>query len=145
MKKRYILGSVIVALLMLVSTQIMFLNTAKSDPTSHTGDANVGMLWISELNVEPAVDSFDFIGIGHVDAMDDWVLWEEGIGNITATWGVTADDNHPEYFITFDLAICNVDDNNEEIGNDTVTRTISENQSCSMDGTLKVELQFSQQ
>ena len=145
MKKRIVLGSVVIALLMLVSTQIVFLNTVKSDPTIHTGDANAGLLWISELFVEPAVSSFDFVGIGHVDARDDWVLWEDGTGNITAEWTIITDGNHPEYFITFDMAVCNVDDDNNEIGNDSVTRTIIANQSSILGGTLKVELQFTPQ
>ena len=146
MKKRIVLGSIIVVLLMLMSSQIVLLNTVKSDPTSHTGDAEVGRLWISELNVESAVDSFDYVGIGRVNATDDWVLWEDGTGNITADWSISTGNNHPEYFVTFDLAICNVDDDNKEIGNDTVTRTITRDQSCVISrGTLKVELQFSEQ
>ena len=50
MNKKYIIGSVLVALLMLVSTQIVFLNTVKSWPSEHEGDADVGDLWITELN-----------------------------------------------------------------------------------------------
>lgn len=144
MKRKMFWGSIVVILLMLLSSQIVFFNTVKSDPSSHTGDADVGRLWISELNVESAVESFDFIGIGHVNATDDWVLWEEGTGNITADWNVDIDNNHPEYYVRFYLIIFNVDldDDDNEIGNATFVKTYSENTSCNEGGTLTVVLEF---
>ena len=144
MKRKIFWGSVIIVLLMLVSSQIVFLNAVKSDPSSHTGDADVGRLWISELNVESAAESFDFIGIGHTNATDDWVLWENGVGNITADWNVDIDNNHPEYHVRFYLMVFNVDimEDDNEIGNATFEKTYNENTSYDESGILTVALEF---
>lgn len=123
MKKRYILGSVIVALLMLVSSQIVFLNTVKSDPTCHYGDAEAGTLWITELNVSSAVNDFDYLGVAHVSAKDDWVCWDDGSGNVTADWEVVIGNNHPEYYVEHSIAVYNVDNDCAGLGTDTFKAT----------------------
>ena len=145
MKKRYVLGSVIVALLMLVSTQIVFLNTVKSDPTRHTGDADVGDLWISELDVSSDLATIDYVGISHVNATEDWVYWQSGSGNINASYSVDIERNHPEYYVIFTFEVINVDDNCNAIGNDTFSKTYNANTDYDESGTLSVALSFTQQ
>jgi hypothetical protein len=105
MNKKYMLGSILCILLMLVSTQTIFTNNVWSNPTQHTGDADVGDLWISELNVAAAELNFEYIGIGHANASDDWVLWTNGTGSINASWSVDIGDNHPEYIVQFALSV----------------------------------------
>lgn len=146
MRKRIVLGSAVVALLMLVSTQIVFLNTVKSEPTAHPGDAEVGNLWIDELDVSAAENHFDKIGIAHVNATDDWVSWTAGTGNITANWSIEVEsENHPEYFVIFSLGVYNIDNENDEVGNDTVTMTIDANSPCDDSGILKITTKFSEE
>jgi len=146
-RKRKILGSAIVVLLMLVSTQIVFLKTAKSEPTRHFGDADVGDLWISELDVSSDITAFDYIGVAHTNATDDWINWPgDGAGYINATWSVDFEPRaHPEYYVIFSFVIFNVDDENTEIGNDTFSKTYNAFQSYDESGTLSAYIQFSQQ
>lgn len=144
MKKKIMWGSVFIALLMLVSTQTVFMNTVKSDPTQHTGDADVGTLWISELNVSSELQTIDYIGISHANATDDWVLWEDGTGNINASWSVDIGGNHPEYFVRFGLTVYNVDDENKIIGNDTFIQTYNANTDYDESGTLTAVIEFTE-
>ncbi|UCD14538.1 MAG: hypothetical protein JSW60_03720 [Thermoplasmatales archaeon] len=146
MKKRYVLGSAIVALLMLVSTQVVFLNIVRSsDPTAHVGDAEIGDLWISELDVSSVLTTIDFIGIGHANAADDWVIWEDGIGNINASWEVDIEAIHPEYYVLLGIVIYNVDENCIEMGNDSFSKTYGAGNSYNESGTLTVALEFTQE
>jgi len=143
MKEKYVLGSVLVILLMLVSTQTMIMNVVKSDPTIHAGDAFVGNLWISELDVSSVLEETDYIGIGHVNATEDYVLWENGQGNITANWTVDIEtETHPEYCIMFSLLVFNIDDNNTELGNDSIMRTYDAEEKYDESGTLLVAIEF---
>jgi len=142
MKKRYILGSVTVALLMLVSTQIFITNTVKSDPSCHYGDADVGELYISELDVSSAVSSFDYVAIAHSDVNDDWVCWEQGEGTVTVDCEVDIDDNHPEYLIMFSMGVYNIDDDCECIGSDSIYESYAEDTSAFDSGTLEVDVSF---
>jgi hypothetical protein len=145
MKKRNILGSAIVVLLMLMSTQTVFLNVVRSDPSEHTGDAFVGNLWISELDVSSDLTTFDDIGIAHVNATDDYCNWPSGNGNITANWSVDIDSiKHPEFFIGLSLVVYNVDDNNSEIGNDSYYKTYNANTTYDESGTFSTSINFSQ-
>ncbi len=145
MKKRIWIASVLVALLMLISSQVVLFYTVKSALTPHPGDADAGDIWISELNVESAISSFDYVGIGHVNATDDWVCWEDGRGNVTASWTVGTGINHPEYWIRIALLVYNIDDDNKEIGNDSVQITRAENSGGESFGTLCVPLVFTPQ
>ena len=146
MKKKYVLGSVIVALLMLVSTQIVFLDIARSsDPTAHEGDADVGDLWISELDVSSELQIVDNIGISHAEAEDDWVIWDDGSGNINASWSLDIERNHPEYYVLFCFAIYNADDECKEIGNISRSKTYNANMDYDESGTLSVAISFTQQ
>lgn len=146
MKRKIFWGSVVVALLMLVTSQIVFLNTVRSDPTRHAGDADAGSLWISELDVSSDLATIDYIGIGHANATDDWVLWQYGTGNITANWSVNIGaGNHPEYFVIFSLLVFNVDHNNTEIGNDTFSKTYTARNYYSESGNLSVAIEFTPQ
>jgi len=145
MKNKILWGSVIVALLMLMGIQMVFLNIVRSDPNPHTGDADVGDLWIDELNVSSELTTYDFIGLGHANATDDWVIWEDGSGNINTSWSVNISTGiHPEYYVLFGIVIYNVDDNCNEVGNDTFTKTYTENLSYSENGTLSVDVEFTQ-
>ena len=142
MRKKIMLGSVVVALLMLVSTQIVILNTVRSDPELHAGDAVAGSLWISELNVSSCLQTIDNIGISHANATDDWVLWENGEGSINASWSVDIDDDHPEYYVLFGLTVYNIDDDNNVIGNDTFVKTYNANTNYDESGTLSTYIEF---
>ncbi|MBN1860456.1 MAG: hypothetical protein JW840_03225 [Candidatus Thermoplasmatota archaeon] len=145
MKEKYVLGSILVILLMLVSTQTILLNVVKSDPTIHTGDADVGDLWISELNVAAAELDFEYIGIGHANASDDWVLWTNGTGNINASWSVDIGDKHPEFIIHFALSVYLANESIDYLGNDTYGNIYSEDTAYDEQGILTVSLEFTQQ
>jgi hypothetical protein len=146
MKKKIMLGSVIITLLMLVTTQVVLLNTVRSsDPTAHEGDADVGSLWISELDTTSDLQNVPYVGIGHANATDDWAIWTDGTGNINSSWDVDIGEIHPEYYVKFALSVYNVDDNNTEIGNDTFIKTYNTMTSYDESGTLTVALEFSQQ
>ena len=142
MKKKIVLSSVIVALLMLASLQIVFMNTVRSDPTMHAGDADIGDLWLSELDVSSALTEIDNVSIAHVNASDDWVLWENRTGDVTADWDITIGDNHPEYHVIFNFVIYDVP-NHTEIGNTSYETTLTEGISYDTGGTLSVALDFS--
>jgi hypothetical protein len=145
MNKKYMLGSILCILLMLVSTQTIFTNNVWSNPTQHTGDADVGDLWISELNVAAAELNFEYIGIGHANASDDWVLWTNGTGSINASWSVDIGDNHPEYIVQFALSVYLANESIDYIGNDTYGKIYSENTAYDEQGILKFALAFTQQ
>ena len=101
---------------MLVSTQTVFLNIVKSDPQLHPGEAFVGDLWVSELNVSSVLEEVAFVGVGHANATDDYVAWEHGEGDIVANWTVQIDErSHPDYCVMFSLIAYNVDYNNSEM------------------------------
>ena len=141
MKRRMIISSTIVVLLMLVSIQMVLLGNVKSDPSWHYGDAEVGKLYVGELNVESAVQSFDYIGIAHANVSDDWVLWEEGKGNISVDWEVDIGNNHPEYLIVFMMGVYNVV-NNTFLGSDQVYESYDENTISVDSGALGIEIEF---
>lgn len=132
---------------MLVSTQIVFLKTVKSDPTRHFGDADVGDLWITELDVSSDIVAFDYIGVAHTNATDDWINWPgDGAGYINASWSVDIEvGNHPEYYVIFSFVIFNVDDGNKEIGNDTFSKSYDPIAPYLESGTLSAYIQFTQQ
>ncbi|MBU0498237.1 MAG: hypothetical protein KKC68_02020 [Candidatus Thermoplasmatota archaeon] len=144
MKKKYVLGSVLVALLMLISS-IAVVNTVISDPTQHTGDADAGSISINELDVSSVVTEFDDMAICHTIAEDDWVLWTEGTGNITVDWEVDIDStDHPEYYIVYTLFVYNINDSNVEIGNDTFSKSYVADRTYDESGTLTANIEFSQ-
>lgn len=136
-------GSVLLALLMLVSTQVVFTNTTKAYPTPHAGNANVGGIWITELNVSSELETIANIGVAHVNATDDWVIWSNKAGNVSATWAILAGDEHPEYYVQFALSVFLVAEECIQIGNATVTRTIGTDQGAFMGGTLRVPVSLS--
>jgi hypothetical protein len=142
MKKKYVLGSVLVTLLMLVSS-IAVVNTVISDPTQHTGDAYAGDVWISELDVSSEINEFDYLGIGHAKAEDDWVRWTDGSGNITANWTVDIDSrDHPEYCVLFTLAAYDIEDDNKQMANDTKMKTYAADTTYDESGTLSISLSY---
>jgi len=144
MQKKYLVGSIFVVLLMLVSTQLVFLKTVKSDPTIHYGDAEVGEFWISELDVSDVLQEVNYVGVAHVSASDDWVCWDEGIGNVTAEWEVNvASEQNPEYIISYYLAIYNIDNGSKCIGSDEFSTICSAETGYNLSGTLQVEIKFS--
>lgn len=145
MRKKYVLGSAFIALLLLASMQVMLINTVKSDPQAHVGDGDIGELWISELDVTSAVNGFENVGISHVTAEEDWLLWEEGTGNINASWSVDIGNRHPEYYVIFSLGVYNIEEPMKEMGNATFRKTYNQNVDYDESGTLSVALEFSQQ
>jgi hypothetical protein len=142
MRKKYVLGSVIVALLMLVGTQIIFVNDVKSDPTQHTGIAYAGSLWVDELNVSSVLRSVKYVGITHANATEDWVYWQNGRGNFSVNWSVGVSNRHPEYYVVYTFSLINVDNNCTEIGNKTHSQTVQANSSSVSGGALTIPYQF---
>lgn len=131
---------------MLVSAQIVFLNTVKSDPTRHSGPGDVGDLWISELDVSTDRETIDNIGISHVNATDDWVNWpNDGAGYINASWTVDIEGRRPEYYVIFSLVIYNTDDECKEVGNDSFSKSYDTEVPYDESGTLSVYVQFTEQ
>jgi len=144
MKKKYLVGSILVVLSMLVSTQLVFMKTAKSDPTIHYGDAEVGEFWITELDVSAALEEVNYIGVAHARASDDWVCWDEGTGNVTAEWEVNiTSEQNPEYVVSYVFGVFNVDADNKCIGSDEFNMTCSAQTGYSSGGTLQVSIEFS--
>jgi len=145
MKKKYLVGSILVMLLMLVSTQLVFMKTVKSDPTIHYGDAYVGEFWISELDVSKEIEEFDYIGIAHTRADHDWVAWDEGSGNISANWTVDIDSrSHPAYYIIYSLVVYNINNRSQEFGNATFSQSFDKDETYDESGTLVIPIQFSE-
>jgi len=127
---------------MLISS-ITVVNTVISDPTQHTGDGFAGDLWLSELDVSGDITNYDDIAIGHCEAVDDWVKWTDGTGNISANWSTDIDSrDHPEMNVTYSLYIFLCEKNNIEVGNASIQRTISENSQYEQNGVLTVFLDF---
>ncbi|UCF49318.1 MAG: hypothetical protein JSU91_06100 [Thermoplasmatales archaeon] len=143
MKKRYVLGSAIVVLLMLVTTQTMFMENVISWPSEHTGDADVGDMWVTELNTTSIFTSIKNVSIGHANATHDWVKWTTGIGTVKADWSVDIGDKHPEYWIRFYLSVFNIDDNSTELCNTSFRKEYSANTSYTESGTLSVIVELS--
>jgi hypothetical protein len=143
MKKKYVLGSILCILLMLVSTQIVFMNTVKSDPSMHEGRAFVGDLWMSELNVSSALEEVDYVGVGHANATDDYVAWESGEGDIVANWTVQIEEQyHPEYCVMFSLIAYNIDDNNSEMDTAYSVANYEADTSYNDSGRLRLHIEF---
>jgi len=145
MKKKYVLGSILCILLMLVSTQTVLLNFVKSDPTLHEGEALVGDLWISELNVSSVLEEVAFVGIGHANATDDYVTWENGEGEIVAKWMVNIETKyHPDYCVMFSLIAYNIDENNSEMDTDYCVINYDADTEYNDSGQLSLSIQFDQ-
>lgn len=145
MNKKYMLGSILCILLMLVSTQTLLLNIVRSDPPIHDGEAYVGNLWMSELNVSSILEKVDFIGIGHANATDDYVTWENGEGEIVANWTVDIEtEYHPDYCVIFSLMAYNIDDNNSEMDIDCSVVNYNANTRYNESGQLRLNIQFDQ-
>ncbi|MDH7506323.1 MAG: hypothetical protein QHH15_00845 [Candidatus Thermoplasmatota archaeon] len=145
MRKIIVLSSVIVALLMLVSANIVFLKNVKSDPTIHYGDAYIGEMWLSELDVSGVVSEFDDIAITHVRAFNEWVAWEEGFGNITVNWSIDIQSiDHPEYYVVFGFDVYNIDNDSQVIGSCIYDVTIENNDDYSNSGSLTVFIKFTE-
>lgn len=145
MNKKYILGSILCILLMLVSTQTMLLNIVRSDPPIHEGDAYVGNLWMSELNTSSVLGDVDFIGVGHANATDDYVTWENGEGEIVANWTVDIETEcHPDYCVMFSLMAYNIDDNNSEMDTNHSVVNYDADTKYNDDGQLRLSIQFDQ-
>jgi hypothetical protein len=145
MKKKYLMGSVFIALLMLVSTQFFLAPNAISYPTIHYGDAYIGEMWLSELDVSSVVSEFDDIAITHVKAFNEWVAWDEGFGNITVNWSINIQStDHPEYYVVFGFDVFNIDNDSQLIGGDTYGVTIDHNDDYSDSGSLTVYIKFTE-
>jgi hypothetical protein len=145
MKKRYIVGSIVIMLLMLVSTQLVFMKTVKSDPTIHYGDAHVGEFWVSELDVSNEIEEFEYIGIAHARGDHDWVAWDKGFGNISANWTIDIDStSHPQYYIIYSLVVYNIDNEGQELGNATFSQFIDRDGTFDDSGTLTIPIKFSE-
>jgi hypothetical protein len=145
MNKKYMLGSILCILLMLVSTQTMLLNIVRSDPPIHEGTAYVGDLWISELDVSSTLQEVEYIGVGHAEATDDYVTWVEGTGEITANWSVSIQTTyHPAYNVEFTLVVCNVDDNCSSMGMDYAVIDYDEDTKYNDSGQLTLNIQLDQ-
>lgn len=130
---------------MLVSTQMVFMKTVKSDPSIHEGEAYVGDLWISELNVASVLETVDYVGIGHANATDDYVTWENGEGEIVAKWTVNIEtEYHPEYCVMFSLIAYNIDDNNSEMDTDYSVVNYDADTQYNDSGQLSLSIQFDQ-
>jgi hypothetical protein len=149
MDKKVIISCAVVALLMLVGFQTIFINIVKSEIQQHTGDAYAGDLWVDQLNIDDAGFEFGYIALGHVNATDDWVLWTSGSGNVKANWSVNiSQSSHPEYFVRFGLTVYNVERDNStatnttELGNTSVLETYSANNQHTDSGTLSVFVSF---
>ena len=142
MKKRIVMGSVIVALLMLVSTQIIFIKEVKSEPTPHEGDAYAGTFWLTELDVSGDLQTIDYIGVPHVNATDDWVVWPTGEGDVIANWSVDIEGNHPEYWVIFSIGVFNVDDNNIAISHDCFQKSYNADTDYHETGSLTCNVNF---
>lgn len=143
MKKKYVVGSIVCVLLMLVSTQLFLAPIVISDPAIHYGDAYVAEMWLSELDVSSVVTEFDDIAITHVRAFNDWVAWEEGSGNITVNWSIDIQSiNHPEYYVIFGIVVYNIDNDSQVIGNETYEVTIEKDTAYSDSGSLSIPIQF---
>lgn len=143
MREKIFLSSAIVALLMLVSMQIVFLNTASSYPEAHEGAASVGTLWLSELDVSSDLYTVDYIGVPHVNATDDWVVWPTGYGEVIANWSVDIGNNHPEYYVIFALLVINADDNEITLGGDVFEKTYNSDTSYDESGSLSCNINLS--
>lgn len=129
---------------MLVSTQLFIAPIAKSDPSIHTGDAYVGEVWVSELDVSTVLTEFNDITLAHARADHDWVAWEEGTGNITVNWTIDIDStNHPQYYIQYSLVVYNVEEDIVELGNATYAVTINADATSDTSGSLTIPIQFS--
>jgi len=145
MKKKYLMGSVFIALLMLVSTQFFLAPNVISFPTIHYGDAYIGEMWLSELDVSSVVSEFDDIAITHAKAFNEWVAWEEGSGNITVNWSIDIQStDHPEYYVVFGVVVYNIDNESQVIGDETYCVTISYNDDYSDSGSLIVLIEFTE-
>lgn len=143
MNKRIVLASAIMALLMLVSTQIVVMNTVGSDPTPHVGDANVGTFWVTSLITSDSA-RFGDIGVAHANATNDYVYWQFGAGLLTARWTVSLPPIHPELEICYSMCVYHVDNDNAQIGYDTHIGTYNENTSYEVGGDLTVDVVFTQ-
>lgn len=145
MNKKYILGSILCILLMLVSTQTILMNIVRSDPPIHEGEAYVGNLWISELDSSSVLEEVDFVGVGHANATDDYVTWENGEGEIVANWSISIQTTyHPAYNVEFTLVACNVDDNCSSMGMDHVVIDYDEDTKYNDSGQLTLNIQLDQ-
>jgi len=143
MKEKYVLGSILCILLMLVSTQTVFLNIVKSDPQIHQGEAFVGDLWVSELNVSSVLEEVAFVGVGHANASDDYVAWESGEGDIVANWTVQIEEqSHPDYNVMFSLIAYNVDDNNSEMDTAYCVEDYEADTGYNDSGYLRLHVEF---
>jgi hypothetical protein len=130
---------------MLVSTQTMLLNIVRSDPPMHEGDAYVGNLWMNELNTSSVLEDVDFIGVGHANATDDYVTWENGEGEIVANWTVDIETEcHPDYCVMFSLMAYNIDDNNSEMDTNYSEVNYDADTKYNDDGQLRLSIQFDQ-
>ncbi|MCU0849758.1 MAG: hypothetical protein MUC80_00600 [Candidatus Thermoplasmatota archaeon] len=143
MNQKVMLGSILCLLLMLVSTQTVFLNIVKSDPQIHQGEAFVGDLWVSELNVSSVLEEVAFVGIGHANASDDYVAWETGEGDIVANWTVQIEErSHPDYNVMFSLIAYNIDDNNSEMDTAYCVEDYEANTGYNDSGYLRLHVEF---
>lgn len=129
---------------MLVSAQTFLVNYAKSDPPIHEGPAYVGDLWVEELDTTSTLQDVDNVGIGHAAAMDQYVTWTKGEGEIIANWTVNIQSNHPDYCVIFSLSAYNVDDNNSEIDSAYDVLDYSADTQYSDGGQLTLNIQFDQ-
>jgi hypothetical protein len=143
MKEKYILGSILCILLMLVSTQTVFMNIVKSDPQIHQGEVFVGNLWVSELNISSVLEEVAFVGVGHANATDDYVAWESGEGDIVANWTVQIEKrSHPDYCVIFSLSVCNVDDDNSEMDSAYCVEDYEADTGYDDSGYLRLHVEF---
>lgn len=143
MRKKIVFGSVIIiALMMLVSIQVAFFQSVKSNIRNE--NLQIGNIWNSMLDVSSHIREFRYISIAHVNKTDTSIIVPHSNGNITVRWSVNINsNNHPELYAAFSLFVYNIDDDNKEIGNATLERTYNRNSIYSQFGYLKVPFDFS--
>jgi hypothetical protein len=146
-RNKIFLGSIALAILMLVTTQIAFFSTVKSDPDVHFGDAYVGDIWISELNVSSATSEFEDVFITHINASDDWVCWNNsGIYNINASWEIDIDStDHPDFQVIYAMNVYYINDSNLSINwNTNYSGEYNANQTYNESGMLNVTINITE-
>ena len=134
-----------VIIMLLTAQTILLTPTVNSEVVDqpHYGDASAGSFWMTELDTTNTLNDVPCVGIAHAAATDDWVIWDDLKGDITADYIIDIDyPDHPGYEVIFFLSVYNVDDENNEIGSDIFQKTYNEGNTYSEMGTLSISLSF---
>lgn len=135
-----------IVFLMLVSTEIFFVETTKSDPTAHDGNAYVGGFWLEDVDITGIDEGpYDQNCHPHVIAQDDWIFYSNN-SNIVANWSIDIGAYHCFFNITFILEVRQVYPSAKyggsiNIFNDHYAMNCSANTSYNISGNLSVSLQ----